>query len=86
METIEMDKKAIAVLKLWDPLQAGKDAYDLEITEVVAALHQFDHPVDLAKSIREIYNEAHDMWIPHEKCVQVSYKLMAIKYEAKSIV
>lgn len=86
MEIIAMDKKASTVLKSWDPFQVGKDGYDLEILEVVEALHQFDHPVDLAKSIREIYNHAHEMWIPLEKCVEVSYKLMAIKYEAKCIV
>lgn len=86
MTTIDMDKKASAVLESWDPFDTGKDAYAHEIINVVEALHQYDHPVDLAKSIREIYNHSYEMWIPLEQCVQVSYKLMAIKYEAKSIV
>lgn len=86
MKTMEMNKKASAVLESWDPFQVGKNAYEFEIIDVVAALHQFDHPVDLAKSIREIYKHAYELWIPLEECVQVSYKLMAIKYEAKCIV
>jgi len=86
METIEMNKKAIAVLEDWDPFQEGKNAYEHEIVDVVAALHRFDHPVDLAKSIREIYKHSFEFWIPLEKCVQISYKLLAIKYEAKCIV
>lgn len=86
METIEMNKKATAVLKQWDPFQEGKDAYELEIVDVVAALHRFDHPVDLAKRIREIYEHSFKIWIPIEKCVQISYQLLAIKFKAKSIV
>lgn len=86
MEIIEMNKKAIAVLEQWDPFQAGKDAYEFEIVDVVAALQRFDDPVDLAKSIREIYEHTFKIWIPIEKCVQVSYKLLAIKFKAKSIV
>lgn len=86
MEIIDMNKKAITVLEQWDPFQEGQDAYKLEIMDVVEALHRFDHPVDLAKSIREIYERSFEIWIPIEKCVQVSYKLLAIKYEAKHIV
>ncbi|AOV07009.1 DUF1871 family protein [Sporosarcina ureilytica] len=86
MEIMEMNKKAIAVLEEWDPFQVGNNAYKLEIVDVVAALHRFDHPVDLAKSIREIYAHSFELWIPIEKCIQISYKLLAIKYEAKCIV
>lgn len=86
MEIREMDRKASAVLKQWDPFQEGKDAYELEIVDVVAALHRYDDPVDLAKSIREIYEHTFKLWIPIEKCIQISYQLLAIKYKAKSIV
>ncbi|WP_124071284.1 DUF1871 family protein [Filibacter tadaridae] len=79
-------KKAIALLEDWDPFQAGKKAYEHEITDVIAELHRLDHPTDLAKRIREIYEQSHQLWIPIEQCVQISYKLIAIKYEAKSIV
>lgn len=53
MEIIEMNKKAITVLEQWDPFQAGKDAYEHEIIDVVAALQRFDHPVDLAKAFEK---------------------------------
>lgn len=81
-----MNKKAIALLEQWDPFEEGTKAYELEIVDVVAELHRLDHPADLAKKIREIYEHSYEMWIPIEKCVQISYKLLAIKYEAKCIV
>ncbi|WP_438312143.1 DUF1871 family protein [Sporosarcina sp. FA9] len=86
MYTIGMDKKAIAILENWDPFNEGKKANALEIADVVLELHSLDDPTDLAKRIREIYEHSHELWIPIENCVQVSYKLLAVKYEAKSIV
>lgn len=86
MYTFEMNKKAIALLEQWDPFEAGAKAYELEIVDVVADLHRLDHPTDLAKRIREIYEHSFELWIPIENCVQISYKLLAIKYEAKCIV
>lgn len=86
MKSIEMNKKAIALLEQWDPFEAGTKAYELEIVDVVSELHRLDHPTDLAKRIREIYEHSYKLWIPIEKCMQISYKLLAIKYEAKCIV
>lgn len=86
MQTIEMNKKAVTLLEEWDPFKEGKKAYEHEIVDVIFELHRLDHPTDLAKRIREIYEHSYEMWIPIEKCVQISYKLLAIKYEAKCIV
>ncbi|MDN4609086.1 DUF1871 family protein [Sporosarcina highlanderae] len=86
MQTIEMNKKAITLLEEWDPFNAGRKAYSLEIADVLADLQVLDHPTDLAKRIREIYEHSYQLWIPLEKCMQISYKLLAIKYEAKCIV
>ena len=86
MQTMEMNKKAVALLEQWDPFDAGAKAYELEIVDVLAELHQLNHPADLAKKIREIYEHSYEVWIPIEKCVQISYKLLAIKFEAKCIV
>ena len=85
METIEINKKAMSLLEQWDPFDEGEKAYELEIVDVLAELHRLDHPADLAKKIREIYEHSYE-WIPIEKCVQISYKLIAIKFEAKCIV
>ncbi|MEK3937544.1 DUF1871 family protein [Sporosarcina sp. FSL W7-1349] len=86
MQTIEMNKKAVSLLEEWDPFQVGKKAYEMEIADVVSELQRLDHPTDLAKRIREIYEHSYEMWIPIENCMQISYKLIAIKYEAKCIV
>lgn len=81
-----MNKKAVALLEQWDPFDVGPKAYVHEIVDVVSDLQRLDHPTDLAKRIREIYEQSYKLWIPIEKCVQISYKLLAIKYEAKCIV
>ncbi|WOV86402.1 DUF1871 family protein [Sporosarcina oncorhynchi] len=86
MQTIEMNKKAVLVLEDWDPFNVGRKAYAVEIADVVSELHIYDHPTDLAKRIRDIYEHSYATWIPIEKCMQIAYKLLAIKYEAKSIV
>lgn len=85
MEMVQMNKKAISILEKWDPFDEGSKAYEHEIMDIVAELHKIDHPADLAKRIREIYEHTHELWIPIEKCVQISYKLLAVKYEAKCI-
>ncbi len=86
MQTIEMNKKAILLLQEWDPFNVGRKSYELEIADVIAELQVLDHPTDLAKRIREIYEHSYEIWIPIEKCMQIAYKLVAIKYEAKCIV
>lgn len=86
MQTIDMNRKAVMLLQQWDPFQMGEEAYDAEIADVVAGLHHIDHPTDLAKRIRDTYEDSYEIWIPLEKCMEISYKLLAVKYEAKSIV
>lgn len=86
MENIEMNRKAVRLLQTWDPFKMGSDAYDTETADVVAALQGIDHPTELAKRIQEVYEHSYEMWIPIEQCVQIAYKLIAVKYEAKCIV
>lgn len=86
MENIEMNRKAVKLLQLWDPFKLGTDAYDTETADVVAALQGIDHPTELAKRIQEVYEHSYEQWIPIDQCVQIAYKLIAVKYEAKCIV
>jgi hypothetical protein len=86
MESIEMNRKAVKLLQLWDPFNMGPEAYDTETADVVAALQGIDHPSELAKCIQEVYEHSYEQWIPLEQCVQIAYKLIAVKYEAKCIV
>ncbi|HLR11626.1 MAG TPA: DUF1871 family protein [Sporosarcina sp.] len=86
MDLHEMNRKAVNLLEQWDPFQQEKEAYEETIKAVVEALDLHDHPMDLAKSMRMIYEQSFHLWIPIEDCVQVAYKLLALKYEAKSIV
>lgn len=86
MESIEMNRKAVKLLQLWDPFNMGPEAYDTETADVVAALQGIDHPSELAKRIQGVYEHSYEQWIPLEQCVQIAYKLIAVKYEAKCIV
>lgn len=86
MDTIEMNRKAIWALQEWDPFNLGVDSYETETADVVADLQSIDHPSELAKRIQEIYEHSFEQWIPLEKCVEISYKLIALKYEMKCII
>ena len=86
MDSIEMNRKAVWTLQAWDPFNIGADGYDAEIADVVAYLHTIDHPSDLAKKIQEIYEHSFERWIPLEECMEISYKLIALKYEMKCII
>jgi len=81
-----MNKAAIELLEKWDPFNLGEDSYDTETADVVAALQGIDDPSQLAKVIQRVYEHSFEEWIPFEKCVAISYKLIAIKFEAKCIV
>lgn len=86
MDTIEMNRKALWTLQEWDPFEIGAGSYDAEAADVVVNLQSIDHPSDLAKRIQTIYEHSFEQWIPLEKCVEVSYKLIALKYEMKCII
>ncbi|MDI7743944.1 DUF1871 family protein [Lysinibacillus fusiformis] len=86
MDNILMNRAAIKILEEWDPFNIGEDGYDTETADVVAALQGIDDPSKLAKVIQQVYEHSFEQWIPFEKCVEISYKLIAIKFEAKCIV
>lgn len=82
----EMNRQATYIMDEWDPFSAGSGHYDTEITGVLAQLQLLDDPSSLAKQIQRIYKSSFPQWIPLEKCVEISYKLLALKFEAKSII
>ncbi len=86
MQIEEINKKAASLLEDWDPFLAGKGAYKRQIETVLGDLQELDHPSDLAKRIREIYIQCCGLWIPIEECMEISYKLLAVKFEAKCII
>ncbi|MGI2329268.1 DUF1871 family protein [Planococcus sp. YIM B11945] len=86
MDTSEMNRRAGWILEEWDPFAIGSELYDTEIVDVVGALQELDDPSDLAKKIQTIYEFSFDKWIPLERCVEISYKLLALKFEAKHII
>jgi len=81
-----MNKKAKNALMQWDPFQLGEEAYELESNDVVLALQKIDDPTELARVIQKVYEQSFEIWIPFENCVEMAYRLIAIKFEAKSII
>ncbi|QBK26602.1 DUF1871 family protein [Ureibacillus thermophilus] len=81
-----MNKKAKIALMQWDPFQLGEEAYELESNDVVLALQKIDDPTELARVIQKVYEQSFQIWIPFENCVEMAYRLIAIKFEAKSII
>jgi hypothetical protein len=86
METREMNRRAARILEEWDPFAIGTELYGTEIVDVISALQLLDDPSDLAKKIQSVYEFSFEKWIPLERCVEISYKLLALKFEAKFII
>ncbi|MFB9219121.1 DUF1871 family protein [Kurthia sibirica] len=82
---IVMKRKAIHMLENWQPTELKGIPLKSEAVAVVEELQHIDSPTDLGKTIQGIYEQSISIWIPFEKCVEISYKLLAIKFEAKSI-
>ncbi len=81
-----MNQKAVNALEEWDPFHLGASSYETETADVVAALQGIDDPSSLAKVIQTVYEHSYEQWIPFEQCVEMAYKLIAIKFEAKCII
>ncbi|MET3576978.1 DUF1871 family protein [Bhargavaea ullalensis] len=79
---MEMNRSAAEILKQWDPFGEGEDGYETEIADVITALQKSENPSELANRIRMIYEHSYELWIPLESCMEVSYKLIALKYKA----
>ena len=86
LDNIKMNRTAVHLLEAWDPFQLGTDHYETETADVVAALQGIDDPSTLAKVIQDTYEHSFEQWIPFEDCVAISYKLIAVKFEAKCII
>ncbi|MFC4355065.1 DUF1871 family protein [Chryseomicrobium palamuruense] len=79
MHPVEMNKQAVRILEEWDPFQIGSKHYEAEAADVVAFLQGATHPSDIAHHIQLVYEHSFEEWIPLEKCMEVAYKLIAIK-------
>lgn len=86
MDLIKMNQKAIKIVEKWNPFNMENFSYETEAADVVEALQFIDDPSDMGKKIQEIYALSFEKWIPFEKCVALSYKLLAVKFAAKNIV
>lgn len=83
IDLIKMNQKAIHIVQQWNPFNMDDFSYETEAADVVAFLQSIDDPSELGKRIQVIFEHSFEQWIPIEKCVEISYKLLALKFEAK---
>ncbi|MEH7334144.1 DUF1871 family protein [Neobacillus drentensis] len=76
---IETNLKFVDLLNEWDPFQLKNGTYETEIADVIAAVHELDHPLTLAKRIQTIYEFSFEKLIPLESCLKVAGELLDIK-------
>lgn len=85
IDVIQMNQKALKIVEQWNPFNLEDFSYETEAADVVALLHSIDDPSELGKNIRAIFENSFEQWIPIEQCVELSYKLLALKFEAKCV-
>lgn len=86
MDVIVMNRKAIHIIQQWNPFNLVDFSYETEAADVVAKLQNIDDPSELGKEIQMVFEHSFEQWIPLEKCVDLSYKLLALKFEAKCVI
>jgi len=86
MSQSELVRRVQYILVQWNPLESKAHTYIKESEEVEAILQSIDDPSELGKQIQVIYEKSFNQWVPFEKCVEISYKLLALKFTAKSVI
>lgn len=81
MEMLNTNLKLVKLLKEWDPLGYGEEAYDTEIADTIQAVHVFNDEVKLARKIQAIYEFSFEEIIPLTKCKQISSEMLFMKNE-----
>lgn len=76
---LETNLQFVDVLNEWDPFHLKDGSYETEIADVIAAVHELNTPLQLAKRIQNIYEFSFEKVIPLESCLKVAAELLAIK-------
>ncbi|WP_445492388.1 DUF1871 family protein [Niallia sp. 03133] len=79
MTNQEMNIEMVRILNEWDPFQIGEGNYETEIADCIQAVHDIDLTEALAVKIQSIYEFSFEEYIPMDKCMDISKKLLLIK-------
>lgn len=74
-----LNEKIKVVINKWDPLGFGSGAYDVEIVDVIQAVHEINDLKYLAKRIQFIYEFSFEELIPLTECQKIAKKVMHLK-------
>lgn len=74
-----LNEKIKEVINNWDPLGFGPGSYDVEIVDVIQAVHEIDDPKLLAKRIQFIYEFSFEELIPLTECQRIAKRVMLLK-------
>lgn len=75
----DTNQRFIQLIIEWDPFELGSEAYDLEVVDVLQAVHEQTDTNSLAKQIQSIYELSFEKLIPIKSCKELARQLMIIK-------
>lgn len=74
-----LNEKIKEVIVNWDPLGFGPGSYDVEVIDVIQAVHEIDDTKLLAKRIQFIYEFSFEELIPLTECQRIAKRVMLLK-------
>ncbi|WP_258000257.1 YugE family protein [Bacillus sp. Marseille-P3661] len=74
-----LNEKIREVINDWDPLGYGSGSYEVEVVDVIQAVHEINDLKYLAKRIQFIYEFSFEQLIPFAECQEVAKKVLALK-------
>lgn len=79
MQMQRKNLQLVDILNYWDPFGLGHGGYEPEIADVIQAVHEIDHPTQLARKIQSIFEFSFEKVISLEECLKVANELLLIK-------
>ena len=83
MNNIEMNQRAVQMIAEWNPFNIPDFDYATEAADIAAAMQRTNDDTALAQTIRTIFEDSFEEWLPVEDCVAMAKKLNALKLEAQ---
>ncbi len=74
-----LNEKLREVINKWDPLGLGPGAYEVEVVDIIQAVHEIDDLKYLAKRIQFIYEFSFEESIPLPECQKIARRMLLLK-------
>lgn len=74
-----LNEKIKEVINKWDPIGLGPGSYEVEIIDIIQAVHEINDPKLLAKRIQFIYEFSFEELIPLSECQKIAKRVLLLK-------